>query len=544
MPCATVVGAGPVGCLVAVGLHQRGYDVTIYEIRPEAAFQNVHSNSRSINLAISTRGLTALSAVDSNLSRIVLENAVPMKGRMIHSNSTRPGDARKDGAASERRENISAEGVLLDSQSYSSKGQCINSVSRNLLNRLLLDQVIECGIKICWSHKLLQANMEGKSRRQQPPKVTSGSAGSSSLSPPADADTVEDGQVELIFDSQEEKGFHRWTDLIVGCDGHHSKVRAELGRTIELDYNQHYIDNYYSELHIPINKETEDFALDPHHLHIWPRHDFMLIALPNQDKTFTSTLFAPKRIFTDHLNDEHRLVDFFRAEFPDALKVIGEARLVKDLLGVRPSSLGTIECKPYHFRDRLIILGDASHAMVPFYGQGLNCGLEDVRIMLELLDKHLQKGTDAHQGIGSSTEGVATTLTASNASARTKRNEEEQNLALVRERAFDEYSSSRHADLIAISQLAMDNFHEMSSKVVSRTFRIRKQIDSLLVTYLPDQWWDSLYTLVTFSNIGYHKAQQREAKQVRILNAVGLTSLASLSITGVFCAFRFTRGAM
>jgi kynurenine 3-monooxygenase len=501
MPTAAIIGAGPVGCLTAVGLHQRGYDVTLYEIRPEAAFENTQSNARSINLAISTRGLTALSSVDAVLTEIVLQNSVPMRARMIHSN-TPSGGTSKEGAGADK------DGLVrLDSQRYSDRGQCIHSVSRNLLNRLLLDEVLKCGIQVCWSHKLLSANMHTRA----------GTAGGG----------AREHQVELTFDNKESKGLTFWTDLIVGCDGHHSKVRSELSRSTELDFAQHYIDNYYSELHIPAiesNTGDKEFALDPNHLHIWPRHDFMLIALPNQDKSFTSTLFAPRQIFKDHLTDEHRLLHFFQKEFPDALKMIGRSRLVKDLLGVKPSSLGSVECNPYHFKGRLILLGDASHAMVPFYGQGLNCGLEDVRIMLELLDKHqyLNKRALQEKELVQAGEG-------------------ERVLALIRERAFDEYSSTRHVDLLAISQLALDNFHEMSSKVVSTSFRIRKQIDSLLVTYLPDQWWDSLYTLVTFSNIGYHTAQRREAKQKRILDVVGASALASLSVAAALFVYRATK---
>jgi len=544
MPTAAIIGAGPVGCLTAVGLYQRGYDVTMYEIRPEEAFSNTGTDSRSINLAISTRGLTALSSVDPILSETILENSVPMRARMIHSKPT----TSKVGAAEEQL--VEEDRVRLESQLYSTKGQCIHSVSRNLLNRLLLDEVIKCGIKICWSHKLLRTDL-GNRRKQKTTATTSSPSHSN--------------QVELLFDNQQVKGFRSWTDLIVGCDGHHSKVRGELSRAIELDFSQHFIDNYYSELHIPVTK-SGDFALDPNHLHIWPRHDFMLIALANQDKTFTSTLFAPKKIYSKYLQDEPALLGFFRREFPDALKLIGEERLVKDLMGRKPSPLGTIECNPYHYQGKLIVLGDASHAMVPFYGQGLNCGLEDVRIMLALLDKHLetrrsigQQGTEVDEeamSTGSSTSTLSSpswpvnhirvdsgaVISSRRESQTNKAGEhEDQILALLRERAFDEYSSTRHADLVAISQLAMDNFEEMSSKVVSMPYRIRKQIDSILVGILPQNWWNSLYTLVTFSNIGYHEAQQREAKQKQILNAIGLSSFATFSVAGVFSAYRFAR---
>jgi kynurenine 3-monooxygenase len=488
---AAVIGAGPVGCLTALGLVQRGYEVTLYEVRPEEAFlgANIQTNAKSINLAISTRGLTALSSVDSRLAEEILDAAVPMRARMIHPkpSSSSPRDIPPP-----------------QSQLYSDKGQCINSVSRNLLNRRLLDEVMSKGVQVCWSHKLIKADLDGRTKRKE--------AESSSST------TSAQDKIELIFDSPHEKGIHRTADLIVGCDGQHSKVRGQIGRATEMDFSQRHIDNYYSELHIPA-KKNGDFALDPNHLHIWPRQDFLLIALANKDKSFTSTIFAPKRVYKDHFNDERRLLDFFNEEFPDVVDLIGIEHLTEDLLHRKPSPLSAIECNPYHFKGKAIILGDSAHAMVPFYGQGLNCGLEDVRIMFELMDKHLEGSKEGRELVNST----------------------DAHLNEARERAFDEYSATRYLDLVAISQLALDNYQEMSSKVVSSTFLLRKKLDTLLSTHLPDHWWDSLYSLVTFSNIGYHKAQQRENRQKHILNIIGFTSLATLSIGGPLLGYRIAK---
>lgn len=494
MPTAAVIGAGPVGCLAALGLAQRGYVVTLYEARPEDAFSgvNLQTNARSINLAISTRGLTALSFVDEAITKEILSSSVPMKARMIHSkaSSKQRGTSSKAGL----RFNDGAEGVTLESQAYSDKGENINSVSRNLLNRILLDKVLEKGVEIRWSHRLMRADVKAGEGQ----KVASSSASS-----------VEEDQIKLTFQDANNTSVTQITNLIIGCDGHHSKVRDELSRASELDFSQHYIDNYYTELHVPVNKDG-DFALDPNHLHIWPRHEYMLIALANQDKTFTSTLFAPRHIYDDYLNDQDELIRFFQEEFPDALEMIGRDQLIKDLLSRKPSSLATIECNPYHYQGKLIYLGDAAHAMVPFYGQGLNCGLEDVRIMLGLLDKH--------------TKGVE---------------KKDSQTSLAREKAFQEYTTQRHPDLLAISQLAMNNFHEMSSKVVSTPYRLRKQLDSLLVRILPTGWWDSQYSRITFSNMRYHEALDRENQQKSILNMIGLSATIGLTATTFAIGYRF-----
>lgn len=526
---AAVIGAGPVGCLTALGLAQRGYNVTLYEVRPEEAFlgSNLQSNAKSINLAISTRGLTALASVDSRLAKAVLDVAVPMRARMIHPKPSSPHESLPPP----------------QSQLYSDKGHCIHSVSRSLLNRKLLDEVVSAGVSICWSHKLVQAELEGRRKNQ---KTKAGS----------DPNSAEQDQVELIFDSPTNKGICRITDLVVGCDGHHSKVRGQIGRATEMDFSQRHIDNYYSELHIPA-KENGDFALDPNHLHIWPRHDFLLIALANQDKSFTSTLFAPKRVYSNHLDDEDRLLEFFRTEFPDVVDLIGVKELKEDLLGKRPSPLSAIECNPYHYKGKAIVLGDAAHAMVPFYGQGLNCGLEDVRIMFELMDKHMEASKEEDAAATESTfcstspRPVTHCRIDSGADVITSREFQDQEdakrpirdvmLNQVRMRAFDEYSSTRHVDLVAISQLALDNYQEMSSKVVSQAYLLRKKLDSFLIRNLPDNWWDSLYALVTFSNIGYHEAQQRENRQKRMLNLVGLCSLGGGVVGGALVGLRLAR---
>lgn len=451
-----VIGAGPVGCLTALGLAQRGQKVTIFEGRSEETFKPTTKNTkatwtRSINLAISVRGLTALSKVDKSLAEVVLANSVPMKGRMIHP---MPSVA------------CSASQVQLDSQLYSVRGECIYSVSRELLSKILLDEVERQGIEVKWSHRLHSINLG-----------------------------TERTKTTLAFEPLPDRQETISADILIGCDGHHSRVREAMVDAKAINVRESVIESKYLELHVAARENIADdkvvshtYAMDPNHLHIWPRGDFMLIALPNQDATFTSTLFAPQSIYTDNLSTADKAIQFFRTYFADALDVIGEDNLVDQVVQRRNSPLGMIECSSYHVAGSALLLGDAAHAMVPFYGQGLNCGLEDVRILLDTLDEQSQNSGETHS-------------------------------PLKWQRVFATYSQARHDDLVAICQLAMDNYVEMSTKVVRQDYLFRKRIDGVLEKYFPQKIWASLYTLVTFSNLGYHAARRQEARQARIVQA-------------------------
>ncbi|MCO5549699.1 hypothetical protein L7F22_003172 [Adiantum nelumboides] len=508
---AAVIGAGPVGCLTALGLQQRGYEVVVYESRTAKAFApqlnemiampegrklingngngysstasgSKHPLSRSINLAISVRGLTALEFVDPSIAQMVLDNSVPMYGRMIHHKPLQ--DSRLE------EKDVRGEKVKQESQAYSTRGDAINSVSRLLLSRLLLDETVNQGIEIRWAHKLqdVQFSYNGTNKAL------------------------------LKFEVDKEHQVEEVVDMIVGCDGHHSRIRKAIQTETGMKVTETSIDNFYSELHIPAKDELPPllrhqdlvegtshkltkgkYAIDPNHLHIWPRHDFMLIALANKDGSFTSTLFAPQRIYDNFLREPQSTIDFFAKQFPDALYLIGEEALVQQICDRKPSPLGMVRCQSYHAHGQAIILGDSAHAMVPFYGQGLNCGLEDVRIFLEMLDEQRNSNKLSH-----STQQIA----------------------------FQHYSQSRHADLMAINDLALANFEEMSSNVVRRSYLLRKKLDTFLLHNLPQGWWSSLYMNVTFSNTGYHTVRQREAFQTKLLHTV-MTSTAVVSLFGV-----------
>lgn len=521
MPSAAIIGAGPVGCLAALGLAQRGFSVDVFEARSQMQSTNASSHGRSINLAISTRGLTGLRAVAAaaaktehgeaqGLDQMVLEGAVPMRARMIHT---------PNGS--------------LDSQPYSTTGECINSVGRGHLNQLLLAQAsAHPAISVHYGHKLRTADFDAQ---------------------PSDSSALAECKLEFNVQAgtSDDAGVSTYhATLVLGCDGLHSSVRDALARRIPLDFSRTYIDSTYLELHMPPTA-TGTYALDANHLHIWPRHNFMLIALPNQDASFTCTLFAPQALIDEHLQSKQDILAFFEREFADALPLMGREQVVEDLLGRKASALASIRCKPYHYKGRVVLLGDAAHAMLPFYGQGLNCGFEDVRVLLELIDKHSSVSSEEASrtnaiaaGRKRADSGVeVASRTASPGSIVTKSADETRSTpnANSLERALDEYSATRYEDLVAICELARQNYAEMSSRVVSLPYLARKRLDTLLMRLLPASWWSSLYTMVTFSNRAYADVRRTEARQARLVERalVGLTGAAVLALgLGVTSAWR------
>jgi len=394
MRSVTVVGAGLVGSLVSIYLAKRGYRVTLLERRGDMRKANV-DRGRSINLALSTRGLVALEEV--GLADVIRKNAIPMKGRMMHDI---PGN--------------------LSFLPYGKEGQFINSISRGDLNVLLMDEAEKAGVKIKFNQRL---------------------------------NTLED----VDF------------DLLIGADGAYSAVRHALQINGRFNFSQEYIEHGYKELHIPSGTHLEKNAL-----HIWPRESFMMIALPNPDGSFTGTLFLSFDQFGS-IKDPKK---FFHDTFPDALKLMSD---FEHQWASNPvASLVTMKCWPWSQGNNVLLIGDAAHAVVPFYGQGMNAGFEDCRILNQLLDKH------------------------------------KENWDLT----IDEFEKLRKPDADAIAQLALDNFIEMRDLVADEEFLLRKRIEARLNQLYPDKWIP-LYSMVTFrDDIRYSEAYATGKKQKKIMDDV------------------------
>ena len=326
-----VVGAGLVGSLEAVYLAQRGAEVQVYEYREDIRSLE-HVPGRSINLAMSVRGLAAMNKVGLG-EHVRQEYGIPMHARMIHSTT--------------------GESTAIP---YGKESQAIYSVGRRYINEVLLDAGDkESNISFHFNHKLVKVNLD---------------------------------KPELVFERQDVVGEGREVvvrpHLVIGCDGAFSNVRKEMMKRPRFNYSQEYIPHAYMELCMP--SIAGDFAMPPNYLHIWPRGSLMMIGLPNQDKSFTVTLFMPTEVF-DSIKDEAAVLNFFHDNFRDAVPLIGKEKLVEDFLSNRALPLVSVKCSPYHVSSTSLIMGDAAHAMVPFYGQGMNCGMEDCLVLEDCLDK-------------------------------------------------------------------------------------------------------------------------------------------------------------
>jgi kynurenine 3-monooxygenase len=414
----TVAGAGLVGSLLSLYLAKRGHEVTVYERRPDMRDTSIPAG-RSINLAMSDRGLRGLEGV--GLADEIRKICIPMHGRMIH-------DVQGNKSF----------------QPYSVDGQYINSVSRGELNKLLMTEAEKAGVKIHFNSRLASLDLN---------TATAKFADASGIETTAHADTV------------------------FGTDGAFSAARmALMTGTDRFDYSQTYLEHGYKELTIlPVNGE---FAMEENALHIWPRGGYMLIALPNLDKTFTCTLFFPfegKESFAA-LDTVEKARAFFERVFPDALALMPEFDM--EWANNPAASLCTVRCLPWKYKDKLLLVGDAAHAIVPFYGQGMNCGFEDCTVLDQLLG-------------------------------------ESDNLTEV----FAEFEKLRKPNANAVAELALMNFIEMRDKVADPIFVLRKKIEAKFSKKHPSLWLP-LYSMVTFSDIPYADALRLGEWQNSIMDKV------------------------
>lgn len=414
----SIVGAGLVGSLLSIYLARRGYAVTVFDRRYDMR-SHMLGGGRSINLALSNRGLRALGEVGLTVQTKL--NSVPMKGRLMHDLSGQ-----------------------LTFQPYGKEGEYINSISRSGLNKFLINEAENLGVKFLFEHRCINVDAE---------------------------------KGELTFQQYSETTHHN-SDLIIGADGAFSAIRGALQMTDRFEYSQTYIEHGYKELRIPPGPNGE-FQLEKEALHIWPRQRFMLIALPNPDATFTCTLFFPFEgdpSFATLETDED-ISQFFQKTFPDVVPLM--PTLLEDFRDNPTSSLVTIRCYPW-VRNKVVLIGDAAHGIVPFFGQGMNAGFEDCRILNQLLDA---SGDDW-------------------------------------EKVLPEFVRLRKPDADAIAQLALDNFIEMRDLVADPDFLLRKKIEARLHELYPSQWIP-LYSMVTFNdNTRYSEALQTGMQQNQIMDDV------------------------
>lgn len=411
-----IVGAGLVGSLLALYLAKRGHRISLFERRGDMRKETTDAG-RSINLALSNRGIRALDEV--GLAGAVKTAAIPMHGRIMHD---------LHGA--------------LSFLPYGKEGQFINSISRSGLNTVLMEAAEAAGATIHFNHRCVHVDLRDTS---------------------------------LTFEHASEA---RKFDGVIGADGAFSAVRGAMQLTDRFNFSQYYIEHGYKELSIPAGK-NHSFLLEKNALHIWPRESFMMIALPNPDGTFTCTLFLPFEGDPSFrsLADEGKLKTFFKNTFPDAVALMPD--LMQDYQVNPAASLVTIKCYPWVHKNTFLI-GDAAHGIVPFYGQGMNAGFEDCRILDHLLTEYNDDW----------------------------------------ERALTEFQNLRKPDTDAIAGLALDNFIEMRDLVADREFLLRKKIEARLHELFPAKWIP-LYSMVTFHDeIGYSEAQYVGLKQKKIMDEV------------------------
>ena len=417
----TIIGAGLVGSLLSIYLSKRGYKVKVFERRVDMRHENI-SAGRSINLALSDRGIKALEevAIMDEIRKI----CIPMHGRYIHN---------ADGGTA--------------FQAYGKEGQFINSVSRGELNKKLMDLAEQYGTEIYFNHK---------------------------------CEFIDWKTNTITFELSDSRLTTHKSTLVFGADGAYSAARLQHHLQHDrFQYNQYYIDFGYKELNIPAGKDGS-FRMEKNALHIWPRGNYMLIALPNIDGSFTCTLFFPfegEPSFTS-FNTREKVKVFFAKTFTDAVPLM--PTLEDDFFANPTSSLVTVKCYPWIREDKFALIGDAAHAIVPFFGQGMNCGFEDCSVLNSLMEKY---GED-----------WGTTLT--------------------------EYQQLRKPDGDAIADLALNNFIEMRDRVGDRKFLLQKKIEARLHEKYPDKWIP-VYSQVTFSpKIRYSEALERGKKQEAIMTGI------------------------
>jgi kynurenine 3-monooxygenase len=400
-----IIGSGLVGSLLSIYLKKYGHKVTIFDRRPD--IRTIEFSGRSINLAMSNRGWKTLREV--GLEEEVKKIAIPLYQRAMHVN-----------------------GEPVYFQKYGKDGEAIWSISRGNLNRKMIDLAEGFGVDFRFNEKVWDVSLpEAK-----------------------------------IYTGETEKG--EWKeyqyDMVFGCDGAFSRIRHRMQRRSRFDYSQDFIEVGYKELTIP-PKEDGRHRLDKNSFHIWPRGKFMLIAMPNIDGSFTCTLFMPFEgdVSFEKITSEQEAKSFFKTYFPNVRKEIED--LTQSFMQNPTSAMVTMKCYPWTYWNKIALVGDAAHAVVPFYGQGMNAGFEDITV----LDNYIKQFGDDWDSI------------------------------------FQEYQKERKPNADAIAELSYRNFKEMSSKTADAEFLLQKKIEKHFAAKYPDKWVP-VYSRVTFSHRPYSEA--------------------------------------
>ena len=415
-----IVGAGLAGSYMAYAMGKKGYRVQVFEKRPDPRKSN-YGSGRSINLVVSHRGWTALKY--AGIEQDIREIVVPAYGRQIHD--------------LEGNESYFA---------YNIEGKAIHSISRSEFNRKLVE--------------LAEAL----------PNVT--------ITFDSNCHHV-DFNKGIVQMQQGEQSNTYTADLIVGADGTGSSVRGALMKQPRFNFSQEFIDSGYKEVHIPATQDgLPQLNIDA--LHIWPRQEFMLMGLANMDNGFTGTVFAPfdGEFGLDNLPKGEDGIRYFQKYFKDAIPLI--PNLAEQWESNPTSALACIRCNPYHWGTNTMLIGDAAHATVPFYGEGMNGSLEDVRVFLELLDEY------GHSNM---------------------------------KKLLEKYTELRVPAGNALVDLSLRNFIEMRDLVADPKFQLRKKIERKVQANNPDKW-TPLYTLVKFTNIPYQQAKEEGERQDEIMEKI------------------------
>jgi kynurenine 3-monooxygenase len=438
-PAFTIVGAGLAGTLFACYLARGGHRVDLYEKRPDPR-RGPEERGRSINLALSVRGIHALREV--GLADAVLAGGILMRGRMIHSPT----------------------GELTFQPYGKDDSEALWSVSRAGLNRTLVEAAARFdGVRLHFNQRCTGVDLAS-------------------------------GTVEFV-DEVTHSPQQVPAEIIVGADGAYSAVRAQMQKHERFNYQQDYLTHGYKELTIPAGAGGSQ--MEKHALHIWPRGTFMMIALPNQDGSFTCTLFWPYEGPNSFaaLRAEADILAFFRRQFPDTVPLL--PNLVDAFLHNPTGALVTIRCQPWHIGSRAVLIGDACHAVVPFLGQGMNAAFEDCTVLNQCLGE----------------------------------------LAPDWEAAFRKYEVLRKANVDVLADLCVENFIEMRDRVGSGWFVLKKKLAIGLHRLLP-HWYLPLYTMIEFTRIPYAEALRRARRQDRIIRWALASMLIVLGVVIVWLLSR------